>query len=393
MAYTSLKLENITDDTLVLYTDASYNGEDAKAGDTMNIGAGWAVSHKEKLVGHGYSGITVGSSTASDLAELRAMLAFLDLATEKFPDIISNNRIDIACDNSNLISMLRVANQQVLISLTDDLLRLYIAKYGMDFYRIVDYIASLKLNFYWVKGHGKNKFNRFADYLAGRSYKYMCRSKSEWPDAEREFWMKQFTIETNRYVNQLSALNAKMIYKRTFVWKRIMEYGLHPDMPVISIMMHKEKIMGNHVAAISYAGNNLQIKGGKSVITNRKVREDYLYIRALRNAMMAYRQCPQWNKNRLLIVRTSWHPLYEIVQAILHDEEISVPENDHRLAYELDKLKELMQEVRVAVLSDTVFKKSPGYLHTEYHRKHAVKIAHNHVELVKTQMKDLQLAA
>lgn len=343
-------LDDIEDDgDIEVYVDGSFNFLPEDAGREFSFfGAGWAVKSGCHLTGYGVNVFQDTPTPSSALSELRSILSFLDTMHQHFPQVIQDRRVTIVCDNAAIVRAIsKSASDEEWSRRSSDL-------FGKDFVRIVYYMTVLNLSFQWVKGHAENEFNQVADMLARKAYRTMTAGRT-WGIKARRKWIDT-TISPYRL--RLGRFDEENLFSPGELLKFINVHGMHSEIPVIWVNTHVETKDGFHIAGISHVNNDGRVSGSKAVISSRRFMAHCMEVRALRNALIAYKQDANTDTNKTVIARLQSDFVIEAVTNMTNGMKPKVNRKNNRLQYEVDMLADAANGLKILPMSLSKMKKN-----------------------------------
>lgn len=332
-----------------VFVDGSFNflPEDADK-EFSFFAAGWSIKTGPYLTGFGVNVFRDTPTPSSAWSELRSMLSFLDTMSHHFPHILENRKVSIVCDNAGIVRAISESVQD------EEASRRYAGLYGKDFTRILYYLLTLDISFQWVKGHADNEFNQVADMLARKAYRTIS-SGENWHSTVRRKWI-EFNISP--YCLRLGRFDGDSLKNPDEVLKFMKVQGMHEEIPTLWINTHFETKDGRHIGAISYVDRTGQVAGTKAVVFYHKFAPNFLHLRALRNALIAYKQDETTDTEKTLIVHLQSDYLVGLVNTLMKGGKPAIKTRNKRFEAEVDMLADAISGLKVLPMSHSKMKKA-----------------------------------
>lgn len=334
--HTYAEIDDALEGEITVYVDASFSSAPVTGRRSLiPFASGWAISgENEVLKGYGVSLIWDDYAKDSAVAELRAILSFLDTIDGNFPALLSkSNRFNIRCDNQALMRDLTNGGKH------EDISRKVAEKYGRDYLRIVYYMTKTNFNFAWVRGHSDNPFNCLADKIA-----HQCWSRAL---TEEGFDGKN----REEYVKMRLGL-ADLQVRQNTAKARFENPSARKEKVALYCAYHTIRSDGEMTAGFSYVNKNTKENSydAEKVTGFSKMA---VQMRGLSYALFNYRISESFDIDNPVVLRVDMVAVIGLVKALLRGQKPDIKLNDEIAKRELENLKVLLTGMSVTIKADS----------------------------------------
>lgn len=349
---------------LSVYVDGSFSTENKDMASTVAMASGWAICDvEENLLGYGVTDFKTENVYSSQRCELKAMLAFLDVLRDGFPEMINRDfPMTIIGDNRSLMMYL----SQALDS--EESSRFCFERNGDDYLRLLYYLSVMDLKFEWVKGHNNSDFNQLADLLARRAYRSVIATGKFPADARNDF-IESIMRKFNRGEVPFRANPSFMTHKQ--LRRKVTKNGpeVLTEIPTIWVTMRRIDYEGRTFAGFSFTDPEMENQGSRGAVFTAQYSDLCLTMRAINYALANY--SGKTGESRALVIRTDNELASSLVNNFRNGHKWDSLLADPFLRSEVDKLRVFSEKQHVLALEI-----SDGYHSYKQYPEMVASIAH-----------------